>query len=393
MAEEYLLHDHKDSSLYLSNQGFNDNVIDAALPSVYRFFEKVIDELQIMYAEANVPLTAIHVAGDEVPDGSWKKSPSIKMLQQKDTSIKSMTDVWKYYFSKIKFMLRAKNIAVYGWEELAIGTQTADGSRKVLYNPDFIKDSVQLDAWWSISGNEDIPYKLANTGYKVVLSNVDYFYFDLAYAKDFDEPGDAWVGYLDIEKTFSFIPFDYYKNATEDIRGNLLPPLYFANKEKLTEAGRKNIGGIQGALWAENLTTSQSMEYLLLPKLMVLAERAWVKSPDWAIEKDTFKAQQLYKYNWSVFVNQLGKRELPRLNFYHHGYNYRIPAVGALVINHKVNANVQLPGFIIRYTTNGSTPTIQSNIYKEPVEEKGVIKFKVFNNTGRSGAATAIRNK
>ncbi len=41
-----------------------------ALPSTYRFMEKVIRELIAMYEEAEVPLTTIHLGGDEVPDGA-----------------------------------------------------------------------------------------------------------------------------------------------------------------------------------------------------------------------------------------------------------------------------------------------------------------------------------
>ena len=67
---EYLLSDAQDTSRYVSAQSYTDNVMNVALPSTYRFMEKVIRELIAMYEEAEVPLTTIHLGGDEVPEGS-----------------------------------------------------------------------------------------------------------------------------------------------------------------------------------------------------------------------------------------------------------------------------------------------------------------------------------
>src|SRR5690606_25138939 len=43
-AKKYLLRDLNDQSEYRSVQGWNDNVINPALPSVYTFLEKITDE-------------------------------------------------------------------------------------------------------------------------------------------------------------------------------------------------------------------------------------------------------------------------------------------------------------------------------------------------------------
>src|SRR5699024_11967620 len=83
-AEEYMLHDPEDKSEYLSVQYFNDNVMDVGRESTYKFLEKVIDELSLMYKEADLTLKTVHMGGDEVPSGSWEKSPSIKRLMEKE---------------------------------------------------------------------------------------------------------------------------------------------------------------------------------------------------------------------------------------------------------------------------------------------------------------------
>ncbi|WP_202800210.1 chitobiase/beta-hexosaminidase C-terminal domain-containing protein [Pontibacter sp. BAB1700] len=92
-------------------------------------------------------------------------------------------------------------------------------------------------------------------------------------------------------------------------------------------------------------------------------------------------------------MNVLGKRELPRLSHYAGGFQYRIPTAGAVVENGRVLANVQLPGFIIRYTTDGTEPGEKSPVYTGPISEKGEIKLKVFSPSGRSGRVLTVVNK
>src|SRR5690606_35920036 len=145
-------------------------------------------------------------------------------------------------------------------------------------------------------------------------------------------------GYVDVDKPFYFIPFDLYKNSKEGGQGNPLPPGTFMGKDRLTEYGRENIVGIQAALWGETVKSPQQLEYLLLPKLLGMAERAWSTDPAWATEKDEAKAKAMYDSAWSRFANIVGKRELPRLAVLNGGYNYRIPPPGALVENGKVSA-------------------------------------------------------
>ena len=139
-------------------------------------------------------------------------------------------------------------------------------------------------------------------------------------------------------------------------------------------------------MWAENQRSTAQMEYLLLPKLLGLAERAWAKDPEWASEKDSVLFTQKYTEAWSVFVNQVGK-ELPKLDKIFGGFQYRIPAAGVLLKDGKVFANVQFPGLQIRYTTDGTLPTQNSFLYTEPIIDNGKIKISVFDTKGRSSRA------
>src|SRR5690606_2960301 len=96
--------------------------------------------------------------------------------------------------------------------------------------------------------------------------------------------------------------------------------------------------------------SKERFEYLFLPKILGLAERAWAPDPEWATESNTEKSQTLYQDDWSAFVYVLGKRELPRLDHYAGGYAYRIPTPGYKVVDNMVEANVLYPNMIIRYT-------------------------------------------
>src|SRR5213076_1240035 len=132
-----------------------------------------------------------------------------------------------------------------------------------------------------------------------------------------EETGLGWGGYFDLRKPFQFIPLDYYRNVPVD-------PSVFAGKDRLTDYGRAHIVGIQGNLWSETLGAEGRLEYMLLPKLFGLAERAWAPDPDWARERDPAKSDSLYRQAWSRFVNVVGQRELPRLDREVPGLNYRI---------------------------------------------------------------------
>jgi hexosaminidase len=393
-AEKYLLHDLQDASVYKSVQGWNDNVMNVAIPSTYVFWEKVVDEVLAMYREAGAPIKTIHFGGDEVPAGVWEKSPAYHALKASNPAIKSTDDLWYYFFGKINTMLRQRGLTLYGWEEIAMRKTQLDGKSHYIPNPDFVGEDFQVDVWNNVLGwgAEDLAYRLANAGYKVVLSCVTNLYFDMAYYKAFDEPGYYWGAFVDIDKPFYFIPYDYFKNAKEDKFGNSLDRSIFIGKERLTDYGKANIVGLQGLLWSENILGPERMEYMILPKMLGLAERAWAKDPGWALEKDEQKSQQLYAEAWSAFVSVVGQRELPRLDYYSGGYNYRIPVPGAVVENGAVRANLQLPGFTIRYTTDGREPSVKSKIYNGPITNKGTIVLRAFNTKGRGGKSTIIMN-
>lgn len=386
-AKQYLLRDLNDESVYRSVQHWNDNVINVALPSAYTFLEKVTDELIGMYAEAGAPLTTIHFGGDEVPAGVWEKSPIAQELIA-TSEVPNVNELWYYYFNRIQAMLKSRGLYLSGWEEIGMKKAIVNGRSQMVVEPRFADKNFHTDVWNNLGANADLAYRLANAGYQVVLTNVTNFYFDLAYSASFYEPGQYWGGYVGLEKPFRFIPYNYYNSLFDDSTGELMPLSRFSGLEQLTAAGRENIVGLQAPLWSEKITSPDRMEYLLLPKFFGLAERAWAPEPDWAAETGAGAA---YEQAWSVFLNTLGKRELPRIAHYAGGFNYRIPTAGVAERDGNLFANVQIPGFTIRYTTDGSEPTAESMAYEAPVAADGVVAFRVFDSEGRGGRTVYMK--
>jgi hexosaminidase len=394
-AERNLLRDLNDKSDYRSVQYWNDNVIDVSLPSTYNYIETVVGDLVNIYKEAGAPLPAIHFGGDEVPAHVWEKSPAYMALKANNPEIQNTGDLWYYFYGRVNDILKKRNIRLAGWEEMALRKTQVDGQNTYVPNPQFLGEKMQVDVWNNVlgDGQEDLAYKLANGGYKTVLTCVTNLYFDMANYKSYDEPGYYWGAFLGIDKFFSFIPYDYFKNADVDKNGHSINRNLFVGKQRLTDYGKTNIIGLQGALWAETVKTPERMDYMIFPKLIGLAERAWAKDPAWATERDTTKARELYNADWSKFLNILGKRELPRLAYYNGGYSFRIPKPGVVLEDGKYKSNIQFPGMTIRYTTNGKEPDANSPVYEKPIPANGIIKFRAFDAKGRGGNVAEVQNK
>jgi hexosaminidase len=383
---QYALSDPDDRSVYTSVQGYPDNVMNPALESTYQFIARVVGDLAAMHREAGAPLRNIHMGGDEVPAGVWVGSPAVQAYMQAH-GLTNVDDLWFVFYGRVEQILKAQGVALSGWEEIAVRKTTRDGRRANIPNPDFASRGWRAYVWNNVPGwgAEDLAYRLANGGYEVVLSPVTNYYFDLAWNPNTDETGLDWGGYGDLRRPFQFIPFDYYRNARVDRAGNPLDPAVFVGKDRLTDYGRAHILGIQGNLWSETIGGDGRLDYMLAPKLFGLAERAWAPDPDWAREADTARANALYREAWSRLVNVVGKRELPRLDREVPSLTYRIPTPGLHAEGGVVHASIELPGFTLRYTTDGSEPTVRSPVVAGPIPFRGTIRVAAFTTTGRKG--------
>jgi hexosaminidase len=393
-AERYLLSDPDDASVYESVQLWRDNVICIALPSVDRFIDAVVGEVCAMYRAAGAPLRVIHTGGDEVPAGAWLGSPRCSQWMEAH----GWTDVAQLhedFVQRCRGILARHGLAYAGWEETALVHGQGDGGTQLLPNPRFAGPDFHVYAWnnaWG-SGQEDCAYRLANAGYKVVLANAANLYFDLAYAKDPEEPGYYWAGFVGTREAFIFCPQDMTATAANDPMGRPVASQALADMERLERCARGRIAGIQGQLWGENARSRARIEYLAAPRLVALAERAWAPDPGWQLVADPNERSACIERDWNEFANRLGQRELPRLDGAPLAYGYRLPPPGAVLIGAAVHANVALPGLALHYTVDGSEPDASSPRYRLPVvAAPGVRVFKIatFDTRGRKSRTVTL---
>ena len=168
----FRLQDLADTSHYWSAQDFTDNVLSVYLSSVYKFYGTVFDEVIRLHHEAGVPFPAIHIGGDEVPDGAWSGRDRHALKEQ---FTRGMLD-----------LAEERGIRLAGWEDMAkeLEPETQERLKRLLY---FLNV-------WNTEGIE---------GFPVVLSPAAYTYLAS------DEIGLSWAGYVDERKTFSLQPKDY----------------------------------------------------------------------------------------------------------------------------------------------------------------------------------------
>jgi hexosaminidase len=393
-AGRYLLTDPEDRSSFRSVQGWTDNVIDVCQPSTYAFLRKVIAEVAALYAEAGVPFEVFHVGGDEVPAGAWLRSPACnRLLGAGSDEARTAARLRDHFLHQLNGILAERGVVSAGWEEIAFTETHADGKTIKEPNPAFLASRVRPYVWNNVwgEGAEDHAYKLANAGYDIVMAHAANLYFDLAYDKDPDEPGQDWAGFVDTRSAYEFAPFNLYSTARSDLMGNPIEAqTAFARRVRATQAGRKHILGLQGCLWGENAKGAALMEYLLFPKLLGLAERAWAKEPVWEEVSEALRREPLLAADWNDFANRIGQRELVRLSFLAGGVGYRVPAPGAVVENGVLSANVAFPGLTIRYTTDGSEPTATAAAYVGPTAVGGRVKLKAFVASGHSSRTAVV---
>lgn len=269
----YLLSDPYDESAYCSIQFYWDNAINVAMPSTYKFIETVFDALISYHAEAGVPLPAIHVGGDEVARGAWAGSPVCQKLMKE----KGWTDIEmlkSYYIENVLDIAEAKGVKLSGWQEVVMDLEPAvyERLKKNLYSVNF---------WYAGPGEEDVPYKFANDGVPVVVSNVANTYMDLAYTPDKTERGHAWGGFVDERRSFSLLTYDLFRSVRWDDYGNICD-ISDLSEGKTPIKAKENIVGVQAQLWTETIRNFDYVTYYVFPKVCGVVERAWNASPEWA---------------------------------------------------------------------------------------------------------------
>jgi hexosaminidase len=386
-AEKYLLSDPDDESEYYSAQGFDDNIACICRESAFTFYEKVIDEIYLMYKEAGIELNKFGVAADELPYGAWQKSPICDQFMEENSIAGDYNALYEIMQRRVYDKLSSYNATMTGWDDILLKLTEKNQSETKI--KDFFKgDDILLFVWkndWG-QGRQDMIYKYANLGYKTVMSNSSAFYFDMVDDKDLDNVGLSWSGYADYKDMWTVDVFDIF-NDSYGVEKNNISKEYIESSEKLNPSNRDNIIGIQSQIWSETIRNEDILDYMFMPNIIVFSQKAWSQDHDWMKISDKTKREFTLEYEWNKFTNTIGQRVLPIIDNIYGGLSYDLPKPGGIIKNDSLYANSVFPGLNIKYTLDGSIPDIESMNYNIPVKlnKDDVVNLRLFDDKGRGG--------
>ncbi|KVW43202.1 family 20 glycosylhydrolase [Burkholderia ubonensis] len=345
-ANAYRLLDPQDTSNLLTVQFYDRRSdLNPCVQGALNFASKVIREIASMHADAQVPLRTWHYGGDEAKnillgagfqplngadpgkgrvdlaaqDKPWARSPACTALLQRG-EVKSIDELPTRFAKQVSAVVNANGIGTMAaWQD---GIKHANGPQ------DFSTRNVMVSLWDTIFwGASDSARDLSAKGYRTVLALPDYLYFDFPYTLNPRERGYYWGSHATDEyKVFSLAPENLPQNA--EVMGDR-----DGNPFEVTSAGpAPRLEGIQGQAWGEVMRNDRLLEYMVYPRLLALAERAWHKA-DWELpytagvrykrgdthHVDTAALQR----DWAGFATLLQQRELPKLE--RAGIGYRKP--------------------------------------------------------------------
>lgn len=380
-ANQYRLIDPQDTTQYASIQYYDDNTLNVCLESSFDFVGKVVDEIALLHQQAGQPLTVYHIGADETA-GAWIESPVCQaFLHNNDKGVASEQDYGAYFIERVANILAEKGIEAAGWSDGMSHTR-----------PERMPANIQSNIWDVISYDGfKRAHKQANLQWDTVLSNPEVLYFDFPYEADPKEHGYYWASRNTNErKIFSFMPDNLPANAEQwtNIEGQ---PFTADDTIKLNEQGQRLSGplargvtfrGLQGQIWSETIRSDDVAEYMIFPRLLALAERAWHQA-DWEVPyqhqgvvyhqdsgffTDDMRAKQ--QAQWQVFANTLGHKELLKLDMAN--IAYRVPTLGARIEGGMLQINHFYPGLQAEYRLNGG----QWQPYTQQVEVEGKVEVR-----------------
>jgi hexosaminidase len=373
-AEAYRLIDPADQTKYRSVQHYDDNTLNVCLPSTYRFMDTVVDALADMHRQAGVPLKTFHLGADETA-GAWVKSPACATMIAENGG--DATKLTSRFIEKVTANVAAKGIRTGGWSD---GMGHTDAAR--------MPKDVQTNIWGVLhSGAIREAHDQLNRGWQVVLSIPDLGYFDMPYAPHPDEGGYDWASRgVDPYQVFGFMTDNLPANAA--LVRNIQAQEKSIEDKPVRDAGR-GIAGIQAQLWSETIRTDANVEYMLFPRLLALAERAWTPAT-WAPAyqpgvsyqwQDSRVDQAKLSTEWKNFAGRVSA-QFPLLE--RAGIAYRVSPPGARIAGGKLEANNVFPGAAIEYRTNGGAWTR----YHEPVAVTGAVEVRSRSADGKRASRT-----
>lgn len=335
-ANAYRLLDPDDTSRTLSVQFYDRrSYLNPCAPGARKFAAKVISEIAAMHRDAQAPLSVWHFGGDEAKnillgagfqprdgadpakgridiaaqDKPWARSPMCTALLQHDGEV-SVDALPTRFAREVSTLVRDNGIeTLAAWQD---GLKHASGPQ------DFATRSVMATLWDTLFwGAADGARNWSAKGFRTVLALPDYLYLDFPYTNDPHERGYYWASHAtDGYKIFSLAPENLAQNA------EVMPDRDGKPFELVSKAPAPRIDGIQAQAWGEIMRTDQQFEYMVYPRLMAVAERAWHRA-SWErpfVEGERYKLGETDQVDkgalvrdWLVFSGVVNGRELDKL--------------------------------------------------------------------------------
>lgn len=275
--------------------------------SVFMFLQNVLTEVVNLF-----PSKYIHIGGDEVDKGPWHKCPKCQARIKKE-GLKNEEELQSYFIKRIERFVVSKHKKMIGWDEILEGGLAPEAA---------------VMSWRGEAGG----IEAAKMHHDVVMTPGNPLYFDHYQAGPEGEP-IAIGGMNTLKKVYDYDPIP----------------------AELTEQQAKYVMGAQANLWTEYVTTAAQVEYMVLPRMLALAEVVWSpkQNKDWQNFNERLQSQ------FKGFAQR-------GLNFCAGNFT-----VGIKPISENGKLSVALSTEILNgsifYTTDGSLPTTASTKYTSPI--------------------------
>lgn len=202
------------------------------------------------------PAEHIHIGGDEVDMSQWKRCPRCQALMR-DNNMINTAELQQYFMSRLTDIL-----AQHG-KKPAVWNEAIDGGK--------LSADTRVYGWESIK-----ECRTAAANYSTIVMPGQFFYFDMKQSAR--EPGHDWAAIFDWTKVYNFT----------------------LASQGFTEGEQANVLGFEGSFFSEayasrNPETPDYLHYQTFPRIVALAEVAWVDSDE--RDEAAFYAKTVEHYN------------------------------------------------------------------------------------------------
>ncbi|MBQ6053851.1 MAG: family 20 glycosylhydrolase [Prevotella sp.] len=288
--------------------------------------QKVLDFCKDIWSEIFklFPYEYVHVGGDEVRKDTWKECPDCQK-RIKDNHLKNEEELQSWFIHQMEAFINKNGKKMMGWDEILEGglSKTATVT------------------WWR-TWVPDAPSQVTAQGNNVIFC-----------------PGSPMYLSQAEEKTSMRSIYEYDKEMLKDMNA----------KQK------QHVIGVHGNMWCEYIPTRERLLFQYFPRILALSELAWTKP-------------ELKDYD--EFYSRLPKQfaMLHKLNV-----PFRTPSldgvyhVNAFTTEGTMAVSCADPLATVRYTTDGSFPNKNSQLYNGPVKVDETTHFilRTFAPNGQAG--------